>query len=317
MVFFVYGKKIEIHNRVLAKVNDKVISVIDLKNYMNFIFYKLYPNKEDILEKYKFYSSGWMDLLKEMINTEFIEQEFEKKKLKVENNEIQKRMKTLFAPDIMKTLEKLNLPYEIAKNLVKKDLIKEKLIGYFVHYKVLQKITPEVIKKHYLDFLKKNPEKTIWKYKIISANVEEEKKFFNNLHKICIEKENFEKLDLKKIEEQNQAKIKVSNYQISSYEISEKIKNILKNLKPKSFSTPILQKNRKTQKEAYKIFYLEDSEVKKPPSFNEMADKIKEKLFQKEYTKELHKYFYNLQKSYNFDENTILVSENFIPFSIK
>src|SRR5690242_7109313 len=62
-----------IHNRILAKVNEKTISVIDVVKKMDLFLQKNYPHLADSkTARYQFFSAQWKDYLAQMIDSELM-----------------------------------------------------------------------------------------------------------------------------------------------------------------------------------------------------------------------------------------------------
>jgi hypothetical protein len=102
---------------------------------------------------------------------------------------------------------------------------------------------------------------------------------------------------------------------MTSKKISDSHKKVLKGLKEDTYSTPVQQISKFNNKPIYRIFYLKKYEIKNPPTFEEAALDIKEKLLQKAAEEESKKYFKKLRKYFGFTENINL--NDFNPFILK
>ncbi|KPK32511.1 MAG: hypothetical protein AMS24_04035 [Chlamydiae bacterium SM23_39] len=307
-----------VHNSILAKIDEKCISVLDVKKKMDLIFLKVFPHlKESKESKYKFYITNWEQVFYDIIKEELMILDAEKKEIKITDGEIREKLEDRFGPNTMESLEEIDLSFDEAWDFIKREMVVERMLWYFVHSKVDQKITPEIIKKNYIIFCKNNPPIEKWRYKTISIKVDDKKtekeigdKIFNLLK---ISKKELDEKELK--EKFKDISITISSEcEISSKEISNELKEILKELKPNSYSIPISKKSRISKKDVLKIFYLKNYEITPTPSFNDSFLKIKEELFQKEYQKEYLRYFSELFKYYNYEEIDL---KDLTPFEIR
>src|SRR5580704_3365582 len=73
MLFGKGERKIVVNNRILAKVNGKAISVLDIMKKMDMLFYRQYPQYANNAEaRQQFYSMYWKTALQECIDKELI-----------------------------------------------------------------------------------------------------------------------------------------------------------------------------------------------------------------------------------------------------
>jgi hypothetical protein len=313
------NKTINIQNTILATVNGKTISVLDLKEKMDLLFHKSYPDLiNSNTARHQFYTSGWKTVLSEMINTELMVFDAQKREIKLEDSEVREEMERRFGPNIMVTLDEIGIPYEKTWKLIKREMIVQRMSWFFVHSKALQRVTPQLIRKNYRLFLEKNPPLETWNYKVISIKTTDEnlaKELAEKIYSLT-KKENFEKKfeEIKKSNENVSLNIS-KEYNMTSQKISDSHKKVLKTLKENSYSTPVKQISKFNKKPIYRIFHLKTHKTKNPPTFEKAAPEIKEKLLQKAAAEESKNYFNKLRKYYGFVENTAL--DDFNPFILK
>ncbi|MBI3211749.1 MAG: hypothetical protein HYZ47_03585 [Simkania negevensis] len=145
------------NNRPLAKINGKTISLIDVINKMDLALFDYNPEfLNSTLARYQFYTQSWKQTLEDMINTEMILLEGEEKELKATDGEIREAMLERFGPSIIASLEMIRITYEDAREMIRKELIVEQLMGVKVHTKAMQAVTPQVIRKGYEEYLAKH-----------------------------------------------------------------------------------------------------------------------------------------------------------------
>ena len=76
-----------------------------------------------------------------------------------------------------------------------------------------------------------------------------------------------------------------------------------------------MQVSRVDNKTLHRIFYLSDYNKNEMPTFEEMANSLKEELLEKAVVEESENYYKKLRKKFNFEEN--LLPEDFQPFSLE
>lgn len=317
------GKTIDVNNSILARVNKKAISVIDVKKNMDIFFHKAYPKlTNSIPARYQFYVTGWKDALNRMIEKELMLAEAERREIKVTDSEIREELIKQFGSNIMQTLDKIGISYEEAWESTKQDIIAQRMSWFFIHTKALKSITPELIRKNYRLHVEKNPPVDKWQYHVISIKTPDEKVGLEISDKVFeIAKKGMDDLDslkdqLKDFEKgRENLTIKLSQcFDRSSKDISSSHKKVLQSLKKESLSNPIKQISKLTKKPIFRIFYLKDHEKENPPTFEQFSKKAKDELFQKAYSEEAKKYISKLKKSYSFEEEP---SSDLQPFVIR
>jgi hypothetical protein len=320
---------INIDNTILIKINNSSISVMDVKKKMDLFIKNKYPELANSpYDKYQFYTNSWKAILSEMINTELLLLEAKDREIKIPDGEVRKEMESRFGPNISAKLEKNGISYVEAWDIVKNEMIVERMRWYFIHNKASQKVTPQVIRKSYQLYCKNNPPIEKWKYQFLSIRSKDNEKAKKASEEITalltkINPDSFENLqdDITKIEQKiTNVSIKISkDYEMTGKEISKSHVSILNSLLLKKFSAPITEISRLDKKNVYRFFQLKDHEIGKLPSFSEMANQLKNELFNKEYSEESKNYFAKLRKRYGFEEKNIkkMIPDNTQPFSLQ
>lgn len=318
-----YEPKLNIHNEVLIRVNDEIISVMDVIKEMDMIFVSSYPNLVDNpAAKFQFYSASWKNVLDQMINKELMLLDSDGK-IEVSEGEVREELEKRFAPNIMSTLDKIGLSLEEAKEKIKKEIIFQRMSWYFINNRAMQTVTPSDIKKAYEDYLVSNPPKTEWTYQVITFRADEDEKakeLANKVHKFLDEKNEA----LSTIKEQlldlaeEKGMIKISDEFVNnSYEISENHKQALINLEENEYSSPLVQVNRRDQSQSFRIFYVKKIYKQEPATFHAMTDQLRNDLLQKQAAVESKTYITKIRKQYGMENQTLLVPEDFTPFSMQ
>lgn len=317
--------KLSIHNEILAKINDKSISVMDVKKEMDMIFLKAYPDMNDSLgARYQFYSSSWKHVLDQMINKELMLLDAEEKQLQISEGEVREEMEKRFGPNIMKNLEKIGLTFEEAKENTKTELVVQRMSWYFIHQTATQGVTPRDVQKAYEKYLIDYPPKTEWTYQVISIRSDEAEETKALALKVAA-LINQKQLQLSEIKDelltlpkQNQSLSISDDFVNNSLDISSSHKKGLKNLVENQYSQPIENTARRAnQKPCYRIFYLKRIMKHDPASFAEMSKQLRNELIQKKSQVESENYISKLRKHYGFENNLLLVSEDFSPFTMQ
>lgn len=149
---------IGMRNRILVKINDQTISVLDLRKHMDLFLQKQYPDIfENPFAMVQFYQSNWKAVLAQMIDQELMLAEAAEKEVKIPDGELRETIISRFGPKIVTTLDRMGLTYEDAKKMIEKELIAQRMQWFQIHAKVQQKVQPSKIQGKYEEFYKKEP----------------------------------------------------------------------------------------------------------------------------------------------------------------
>jgi hypothetical protein len=313
-----------IYNRILAKVNDKTISVMDVMKKMDLFLQKYYPQfAHSKLARYQFYSSQWREYLTQMIDQELMIADAEKLEIKVTDAEVREELLTRFGPNIMKVLDNIGLTYDETRKMIHDEMLVQKMVWFRVNSKALNKINSSHIKAAYKQFCEKNPELEEWQYQVLSIRSKDKEA------SAALAAQAFEilqtKQDLTTITDQlktteNSISISLSpEMQADERSISSSHKEVLKTLSENSFSAPISQVSRVDNSVVFRIFYLKKHTKKGIPPFEKMADQLKEQLLQEAASKENSQYISKLRDRLGYDERHMAetVPKDFQPFAIQ
>ncbi|MBA3815063.1 MAG: SurA N-terminal domain-containing protein, partial [Parachlamydiaceae bacterium] len=98
--------QIVVNNRILAKVNGKAISVMDLMKKMDLLFYRQFPQYISSAQaRYQFYQANWKHLLEEIIDKELILADAQDAKIPISAGDVRQEMEVLFGPNIISNLD--------------------------------------------------------------------------------------------------------------------------------------------------------------------------------------------------------------------
>ncbi|OGN64732.1 MAG: hypothetical protein A3E80_06545 [Chlamydiae bacterium RIFCSPHIGHO2_12_FULL_49_9] len=318
------GSKIAMQNTILAKVNGRTFSVMDVKKKMDLLFYKNYPHLADSLQaRAQYYQVSWRPVLTELIDNELILADATAKELKLTDGEIREEMENRFGPNVMLTLDKIGLTYDETWELVKNEMMVQRMSWWFIHSKAMQSVTPKDIRGAYQEYLTQNPPYEECKYKVISIRMDTpDESIAENVYRFLSEQnKNPEELaaGLKQFEADG-TKIQISTeYVAKDIELSESHRNALSSLAPGSYSKPSSQFSRAEKKTIYRIFYLSDKVEHPAPPFEAISQELQNKLVQKAAISYSESYIGKLRKYYGFDSESLkkTVPEDLHPFSLQ
>lgn len=321
--------EIAVNNRILAKINEKTISVLDVMKQMDVFLSRQYPQyMNSKTARYQFYSTQWRQTLQEMIDHELMVADGESHQIKVSDGDVREEIQTRFGPNVMGTLDQLGISYDEARDMVQQDLIVKKVEGFRVISKTLQKVTSQEIKAFYEKYLQENPPKEEWKYQFLSIrglDPTEETIPEKNGRELALNlmnfKENAQKnlavaADLCKAQLPEDAKTTFTvsqEFNVEDKDLSQSHRDALSQLKPDEWSGPISQLSRDGST-VLRIFHLKEHTKTKAPAFTALANDLKQRLLNKTFEEEKRAYVAKLHQRFNFDEKSLDIPPNFEPF---
>lgn len=322
-------QQIIVNNRILAKVNGKAISVVDLMKKMDLLFYKQYPQyTSSTAARFQFYQLFWKQTLDEMIDKDLILLDSQDGKLNVSAGDVRQEMESLFGPNIIENLDKVGLSFADASQMVQDDIAIKRMLYFRVHGPIIAKVTPIVVLNYYNEVAKDNIRDNLWVFNVITirhrdpAKAAEQANIVYNLlteDKIPLN-ELTAKLESSTAPSLSQVKVNVSEeIKTNEKELSDAFKTNLVKLAPNSYSLPVLQKSRADNGALVRIFYLKEMTPGGEIPYNEMEDKIKAKLIDEGIAQETEIYLNKLRR--RFDVQTTspkeLEESGFQPFILK
>ena len=313
-----------INNRILARVNDKAISVVDVMKKMDVYLARAYPEQtHSTVERYQFYNQSWRQTLNQIIDQELILADAEKLEMKISDADVRETLHARFGPNVMESLDHLGLTFSEAWHMLYSEMAVQRMSWYRVQSKGLQKIGPQVIKKAFQEHLASHPPKENWKYQVLSirgATKQLGSIYAQKAHSL-IRNESISFAEIaKQLQENSDPSIAVNvsdEYDIEGKDLSESHKAVLCSLKENSYSEPITQVSRFDQSIVHRIFYLKGHAVEKPPTFDSMVETLQDALVQKEIDDTYPVYLEKLRRKFNFDNGQIAdLANGFEPFSL-
>ncbi len=317
-----------VNNRILTKVNEQTISVLDVMKKMDVFLNRYYPEyANSINARHQYFTSQWRATLTQMIDNELMLADAEKLELKVTDAEVREAILERFGPNIMISLDKLQLSYEEARKMVHTDIIAEKMTWYRINSKAVQSVNPQDIKQAYKSYLIKNPAKEQWEYEVLSIRTKSEeagKLFAEKTYAMMqTSEQSFEELvqDLKnECTDDPEISINLSEeFKTDTKTISDSHKQALMSLVVNSISEPIRQLSKADQSVVYRIFHLKNHIKLPQQSFSKVANKLREELLNIAATKESALYLGKIRKKFGYDSQSIQqeIPADFQPFVLK
>ncbi len=313
-----------IYNRILAKVNGKTVSVIDVVKKMDLFLQKNYPHLADSkTARYQFFASQWKEYLSQMIDAELMLVDAEKLELKVSDAEVREEILNRFGPNVMPALDKLGLSYEEVKSLIHDELIVQRMTWFRVNSKALIQVNSQDVKAAYQRYVQTHPEKEEWRYQVLSIRSADQSASQLIAAKALSLLQTH--LSLETTVETLKTQDDTLNLTLSpeiegdDKTLSSSHKEILRTLTPLSYSQPIPQVSRTDQSTVYRIFYLKEHTIKTIPSFHKIADQLKESLLQETASREHDAYLLKLRERLGYDEKHMReeLPPDFQPFALR
>ncbi len=321
-------QEIVVQNRILINLNGKNISVLDVMKQMDVFLSRYYPQyMESKTARYQFYSTQWRQTLQQMVDRELMVGDAESREVKVSDGEVREEIQNRFSNDkigVMGALEKLGISYDEARDMVHQDMLVQKIQGFRVTSKVLQKVTSKEIKDAYQKYLQENPAKEEWKYQFVTIRAADEASSQEIALKLAALKEKAQEsltvaADLYKAQlpPESTATLAVSQeFSLEDKAVSQAHRDALSKLKPSEWSPPTAQLSRDGTT-VVRIFHLKEHIKTNPPTFTAISNDLKEKLLNQTAEQEYKSYLTRLHQRFNFDEKSLDIPARFEPFLAK
>lgn len=321
-------QKIFVNNRILATVNGKAISVIDLMKKMDLQFYRNFPQYTgSVVARFQYYQINWKHALQEIVDKELILADAEERKLPLSDGDIRQEMESMFGPNIILNLDKVGLTFEEAWNMVEEEIKIRRMVYFRANSKALRTVTPKYVRDAYEEYAKANIRPEEWIYTVISIRNPDETQVAEaagESYRLLTEEhikptELAEKL--KTIAPYGLAsKVNISEtFKHQEKDLSPSYKTVLATLSSGNFSMPIPQKSKADKSTVYRIFFLEEKKPGGVPPFSEVEKDLKNRLLDEAVSVETDAYLNKLRHHYHLHESHLKTwtPENFEPFSLK
>lgn len=283
--------EIRVENRVLAQVNGKPITVLDVMKKMDVLFFRQFP--EYVASKaarHQYYQMSWKKVLNDLVEKELMMADAKEMKIEVTASEVRQELESSFGPNIIANLDKIAMTLSEAKEILLEEITIRKMQMYKVNAKAFRQVGPQQIKDRYQEWLKEHAQPEQWTYQVVTFKDSKDEH-------LAKETANFAQkwLDEGKVRPTllndelkrlgllaDSTRISVSeDLTVSKTEILEEYLGVMKDLEPGQFSKPLAHFSRRDQKNVYKVFKLIAIEEEKAPTLQEVELRIKNELLAK------------------------------------
>ncbi len=299
-----------VHNRVLLKVNNRPLSVMDVARKMDLIFYQQFPNllKSSSL-RYQFYQANWQMVLAAMIDDQLILADAKERKIDASDGEVREAMERVFGNDPVLKLNELKVSFDEAYEMLKTDLIVQKLTGGMVHAKAITAVNPKKMKQLYEKKQNEHPPQDRFRYRVLSFRGAGAKESALEAHALIESGE----VAFDRIPERFSQATLSEEYQRTSKEISSAHEKVLAALSAGAVSAPV------QRKEVCYLFKLDAREREALPAFNEMERELKNQVLEQEIIEYNAKYRNWLRQRYGLSEKHLsqLIPDDLQPFALR
>lgn len=321
------SKKLIVNNRILAKVNNKAISVYDVMKKLDLHFYRRFPEfTSSVVARYQFYSANWQQILQDLIDRELIMADAEELKLQVTPGEIRQEMEELFGPNVHQNLDKVGLSFTDAWKMIQTDIMMKRVVFVKAQSKALKDVTPQAVREVYEKLAEENKRPETWTYRTITIRDPNKTKGAEaafQAHKLLVD----DHVALNDLQDKLKELVSVApttkvtiseEFTQSEKEISPTNKTALAEVDIDSYSQPIPQKSRQDGTMVYRIFYLKENNPGGIIPLSEVEKNIKNMLLDQAMNRETEAYLKKLHRHFDVQENHVdeLTEEGFEPFSL-
>jgi hypothetical protein len=318
--------QLTVKNRILAKVNGKAISVLDVMKKMDLVFHREYPELSGSIQaRYQFYSQFWRDILNGMIDEELILANAAEMKLTASDGDARQELEELFGPKVVLNIDKLGLTYQEALKMINDELLVRKMDYFMVHSKAANRIGPKEVKAAYEIYAKEHPIEAAWTYEVVSIRSPHE------LNSAAVAEQAYQLLTKDKVPMdslsatlKSKGMLKGTTVSVSEEfvktdsAISSQHKDVLATMAIETYSKPVAQVSRADRNTVYRIFYLKKQTPAGVVPFAEVEEKIKAQLIEKVTEEESDLYHKKLRQRFGINDQYLssMIPKDFEPFAL-
>jgi len=319
--------QIQINNRILARINDKAISVADVAKKMDLVFRHQYPQYVNLpTARYTYYMASWRNALQDLIDKELVLADAKEIKMEISHGDVRQEMEEAFGPNILATLNELGLSYEDAWEMIKTDILIRRMMFGRVNIKAMSLVNPKEVRKAYEEYTKQHENFDSWIYHVISIRSADPNKGLEvsqqAYKKLTSGACSLETLNATLHEDKildDTVSVRVSEqFEHDEHVISPAYREALVKLEIGSCSEPIAQYSRSNNQSIHRIFFLKDKVIAEIPTLQQMENTLRNQLLDEAVAKETDRYLDHLRQRFNASEEVLneLIPDGFEPFSI-
>ncbi len=306
--------QLRVHNCILAEVNGKRISTLDVLKKMEQYAEANYPElKKDPYALFHFLSNNWRPFLTQLVDQSLILADAEHVEIKISPAEIREALHQNFGPKISENLSTQGLSFDDAWQMTYADLAIQRMSWFRLQSKAMASVGPSDIRKAYQTYLQASPSKETWEYQVLSLTSPspEGSKWWAEQTLSWIDSFHFSPEELlaylQSYEKTENAQLQYTlskRYTSEGRSLSNQYLQSLRPLKEGEWSSPIQIKTKDPTKSPYKLLYLHKYTVTPPASFEEMAPKLHNELLSKALRAEQPAYLKKLRANFHVKEYT-------------
>jgi len=317
-----HAADVTVQNRVLAKVNGKAITVMDVTKKMDLYLLKANPDAFSQPQlRYQFYRGSWRDMLLDMVDRELVLKEAVERGMPVSPGDVREELEALFGPNVLMNLEKAGLTYEEASEMIKSEITIRRMLMWRVNSRVESSVTPEDVQKAYEQYVRDGVHREEYVYQMLtfrSVDVEKAQIAAESAFNLLTN----DKVALQDIPGKLQTDlvtVSVSEPMTQrKKEIVPLIQAVLQPLEKGAWSTPKVQKARDGS-QIVRLYFLQDKSTSSPESFAAISETLKREITNKRMNEEQSAYFSRLRRHFNMniDELAKDLPSQFEPYAIQ
>lgn len=287
LILYAYSFASETINKIVAVVGDEFLTLYELDEICKPYFERFIKPELSVEEKEKIKDQIRRQILKRWIEESLLKIEAKKYGLTVSDEELNKILTTELdsvggEEKLKEYLKKQGMSYEEYKEKLRDRILKYKLVQIQLKGKVL--ITDEELKKAYEEAIKNYDLSPKYWLSVLIINGDE--KLASSIYQEVLQGKSFE--EVYNSYSQNVQFIKEEAFKKD--ELTPEILERLKNIAPGEV-TPVIKRD-----ENYYIIRLLKTEEGAPPSFEEMREKLYQKLFELKAQAVLEKWIKDLEE---------------------
>ena len=315
---------IQTSNRILVKVAETPITVLDVKREMD---RQIYMNDQRIFENpqatYTHYMKNWKHVLQKIVQDEILYLEAKKMEYKIPSHDITQKVAELYGDNSVETCRMLSMTAEQAREHCNKEVISTHLSWYKIWNKSIMAATPKMTNIAYADHVADLAKKDQWTYQTIYVKGKDEKEVLNISDEVATmlkesDCENISGLLHGIGAGHEDLHLRASkDITLHTNELSSSLLSTLGSLEEGMTSEVIT--NQKGEEYIAKILRLKSIQKEPIPPYEELAENLRNGLINKFGSENTTMFFEDLYKQYDIDGlyGEKLTASTLQPFSIQ
>lgn len=309
------NNKVVVHNRILAQVNGKSISMVDVVKQLDMLLYRNQPEMRNNPEaRIEFYKTSWKPVMRDIIDRELVLADAQEKQFEVSNGDIREEMEEMFGPDVIKNVTNAGLTVPEAKKMIRSDILLRRMLYFRVRLRAYSAITPQEIEKAYnvLALDQGAREEVVWSAITFKSTNEQDLKRVAVTAFDLLKQGKAQTESLKETLAQagvlgidSDVTISVSPpFSNPKRELSKELSSLFTELAPGEYSQPKMHRGRSDSHSVWKIYCLKEKSAQPLPPLSEVEPQIREELTARQVEVLSDEYITNLRKHFgvNYDE---------------